>query len=149
MISSIRHRQNRRGQAMLETTLVLLIMITLLIGILDLGRILFINEFLTERVRTAARYASVNPYDATKIRNLVLYGVTSPGANAKPYMNLTASNVVVTRAGAGTSEDRVTVKITGYPLEFFAMMFVRKAPNGTSTITARDIVITQAYECVN
>lgn len=152
MVRRKQTNKRRRGQALIETSLVLLLCLAVMVGILDVGRILFVHQFLAERVRTAARYASVNTYDQTKIRNLVLYGKTTVSEGTKPYMNLTASNVVVNRYGAGTSEDRVTVKITNYPFEFFTSMLLapmKSISRGGVMRKAFDISATQTYEHVD
>jgi hypothetical protein len=152
MSSRTQRNNRRRGQALIETSLVLLLCMAVMVGILDVGRVLFIHQFLTERVRLAARYASVNTYDATKVRNIVLYGKATPADGAKPYMNLKASNVVVTRSGAGTADDRVSVRITGYPFAFFTEALLTPISSITQVSLSKkafDIGVTQTYEHVD
>src|SRR4051794_20502352 len=48
-----------RGQALVEFALVIPIFILLLFGLLDVGRLVYINNALSEGAREAARYGSV------------------------------------------------------------------------------------------
>ena len=99
---------------MLEGALVTLILAVVLIGIFDLGQVLFVHQTFVAR----ARYAVVNTYDVTTIQNMVLYG--QPTARAAGVFNLTAGMVSVSRQDAGTSEQRIVVTISGYPYRFFS-----------------------------
>lgn len=54
---------DERGQALLEMALVLPVLVLLLLGIIDLGRILFHEQAVTAAARDAARYASVGATD--------------------------------------------------------------------------------------
>src|SRR6185436_3239058 len=131
----------RRGSAMVETSLVLLVAITLLISIMDLGQILFLRTSVTERVRAALR-AGVVTYDATAIQNMVLYGKATPAVGAKPSFNLTSSMVTVTRLNANESSDRVKISVTNYPLDFYTPMMAKR-------VIGRPIVVVQAMEAGN
>lgn len=104
---------------MLEGALVTLILAAVLIGIFDLGLVLFIHQTFVARVRSAVRYAVVNTYDVTAITNMVLYGHPTAGT-AGGMFNLTAGMVSVSRQDAGTSEQRIVVMISGYPYRFFS-----------------------------
>ncbi len=103
---------------MLEGALVTLILAAVLIGIFDLGLVLFIHQTFVARARSAVRYAIVNTYDVTAIQNMVLYG--HPTAGTAGMFNLTAGMVSVSRQDAGTSEQRIVVTISGYPYRFFS-----------------------------
>jgi hypothetical protein len=107
-----------KGSLMVESSLILLVFLTTLIGTADIAQFLFIHQTLTERVRNAARYGSVNPYDATVIRNLVMYNETAPSAGASPFFNISADMIAVTRMNAGTPEDRIVVTVSNYPFVF-------------------------------
>src|SRR2546430_11479076 len=71
----------RRGQAVIESSLILLIFIPVLIGILDFGQFLYFHQSLSERARAGARYAAVHTFDATKIANYTLYNDDTGSAN--------------------------------------------------------------------
>src|SRR5262245_50617412 len=67
----------RRGSALVESTLVLLVSLALFIGIGDLAQVLFVHQSLVERVREGLRYGVIT-YDTYAIQNIVLYGTPTP-----------------------------------------------------------------------
>jgi len=89
-------------------------------GIVDLAQVLVVHQALVERVRAGARWATVNSFDATKIRNVVMYNTSSPPPGATPLFGLTASQVSATQYDANTPEYRIIVQIQGYPFHFFS-----------------------------
>lgn len=54
-----------RGQALVEFALVIPIVLLLMLGLFDLGRVVFINNSLSDGARHGARHASVDPRSAT------------------------------------------------------------------------------------
>ena len=112
--------RQRRGSTLVESSVVLLLFLVILIGVLDAGQILFFHQFLTERVRTGARYAVVHAYNSTAIANVVAYSDPAPAPGTSGLFGLTAAMVQVNHYDAGTSADRVTVKITGYQMRFLS-----------------------------
>ena len=68
----------RRGQSLVETTLILAAFMAMILGMVSVGQMLFVRQALAERAQEAARWGAVNPYDAPAIRNLVLYGTATP-----------------------------------------------------------------------
>jgi len=141
MLSLHSRRRRERGSAMVETTLTLLIFITMLVGIGDLAQVLVIHQSLVERVRTALRYGVIT-YDPTAIQNMVLYGAATPPDGATPVFNLTSSMVQVSRFDDKTSEDRVVITLSNYPVEFFS-------PFIAGRVTGRPIVAVQSMELGN
>ena len=91
MRSSRASSDKRRGQAVIESSLILLIFIPVLIGILDFGQFLYFHQSLSERARAGARYAAVHTFDATKIANYTLYnddtGTTNGATALLPKVN--------------------------------------------------------------
>jgi hypothetical protein len=53
-------RDRSRGQAMVEFALVIPVFILLMVGIFDLGRVIWVNDTLSTAAREAARYAIVH-----------------------------------------------------------------------------------------
>lgn len=53
-------RRKQRGQAMVEFALIFPIFILLLVGLFDLGRVIWVNDTLATASREAARYAIVH-----------------------------------------------------------------------------------------
>jgi hypothetical protein len=113
----------KRGSSLLESVFTLLVFTGMLIGIFDVGQVLFLEHVLADRVRAAVRYGSVNPDDTTGIRNLVLYGVIAPAEGATPGADLTADMVAVNRTTVGTSMEQIAVAVSGYRLQFATPLF--------------------------
>jgi hypothetical protein len=57
-------RDGRRGQALVEFSLAIVVFLTMLMGIFDLGRAIFTYNGVSEAARDIARRAAVYPYDA-------------------------------------------------------------------------------------
>ena len=123
----------KRGQAIVEGALVTLVLAAMLIGVFDLGLILFIHQTFATRVRSAVRYAVVNTYDESAIKNMVLYG--QPTAGTTGVFGLTATMVTVAEAGLGTNDQRIVVTISGYPYRFFSP-WIGGAFNGRSIMAS-------------
>lgn len=139
-------KRKERGQALVETGLVMLIFLPVLFGILDFGQFLYLHQSLSERVRAAARYGAVHTYtDGSAIVNVAIYNDASGSSNgATPLLpNLQSSNstgngyVTATLSGAGTDDALITVTITKYPYSFLWM------PTDTNYRTISD---TEPYE---
>ncbi len=132
--------RSERGSAMVETSLVLIVFLMLLIGIADVGQVLFMHVSLVERMREGLR--GVVTFDTAAIQNIVLYGIASPPQGATPSFNLTANMVSVSRMDANAAEDRVIITLSNYPIQFFT-------PYIATSATGRTIVEAQAMELGN
>src|SRR4051812_38711752 len=112
-----RNRKNQRGSSMVEGALVLLTMLAMIIFILDMGRILLIQQYITERARATVRNAVVNNWDATKTKNYLVYNsITAPGGGGAGFLGLLPSQVTYSTLGtAGTDDYRIQVKVSGVP----------------------------------
>ena len=140
----MRSRDKRRGQAMVETGLIMLIVIPVFIGIMDFAQFLYFHQALTERTRAAARYGAVHTFDSTAITNVAIYNDpagTANGATALlPYLNTNDGQngvVTATLTDSGTDDARVRVTVTNYPYTF--LLF----PSDTNRRTISD---TEPYE---
>jgi Flp pilus assembly protein TadG len=112
-------RKRQRGSSMVETALVFMVAVTVMLGIMDMGQVLFLRSSVGERMRAALRYGAIQ-YDETKIRNVVLYGTDTPAEGASPSFGLTAQMVGVARLDANSPADRIQITISNYPIKFFA-----------------------------
>jgi Flp pilus assembly protein TadG len=134
----LKRKRRQKGHALLESALVLVIFLSFLIGTLDFAQFLYFHQSLVERVRAAARYGAVNPTDVTGIKNMAVYNSTT--AAATPMVpGLTTSIVSVAVEDSGTPASRVTVTVSGYPLQFFS-------PFIAGARTAQDISATMITE---
>ncbi len=87
-------RKNQKGANILESALVFLTMMGMLLFILDMGRILLIQQFITERTRAAVRGAVVNNWTAAQVKNYLVYNsTTAPGGGGAGFLGLQTSNV--------------------------------------------------------
>src|SRR5713101_1616318 len=119
---AMRSRQNQRGQSLLESALVMLVLLPLLMGIVDVGQFLYFHQAVSERARAAARWGAVNPFDGAQIANVAIYndpaGPTDGASAVLPYLNTTPGAdgyVSATLSGDGTDDARITVTIASYP----------------------------------
>ena len=101
----------RKGQSLVETSLILAAFLGLLLGMVTIGQTLFVRQTFAERVHEAARWGAVNTYDPVAIRNLVQYGTVTPNLGATPLMGLTASEIVVRAPECPGTKCRVIVAI--------------------------------------
>jgi len=102
---------------MVEFSIIGVLFFVLLIGIVDFGQFLFVQQGIVERARYAARWGALNdPGDSTAIQNVVLYMQPTVPTGAVPAFGLTSSNVTVTTADAGTDNYRLMIKISSYKL---------------------------------
>ena len=122
-------RQSEKGGVMLEAALTISVFLMMLIGVLDLGQFLYIQQALTERARMAVRVGAVQQLSTTDVTNLVLYGVTSPSEAAGRFFNLSPSNVSVTTPDSGTNAARLVITISGAQFPLYSPLLPRSMSN--------------------
>lgn len=129
-----RTTSRRKGQALVESALTLLVFLTMLFGIIDFGQYLYFQQTLTERARAAARVAVLDPTQVDRIKNVALYNSYTAGTS--PLLpSLTAAMITVTSADLGTPEGRVTIRISGYPISFITPGLARSMSAPVVTVT--------------
>jgi Flp pilus assembly protein TadG len=101
----------RKGQSLVETSLILAAFMGLLLGIVGIGQALYVRQTFSERVHQAARWGALNTYQPEAIRRLVLYGTTTPELGASAFMGLTASDVMIASPDCPGTQCRITVAI--------------------------------------
>jgi len=116
--------RKERGQALIESALTTFVFLVLLIGVIDVGQVLYVHQSIVERVRSAVRYGVVHDFDADAIRNVVLYdqaAAPDAGDGVEPggFLGMTSDMVSVVREDATFNEDRIIVTVNGYPFTFF------------------------------
>jgi len=130
----------QRGGSLVESTLVLMVVLTLMFSIFDLGYVMFEHHTLLHQARTAARYGSINPADLNSIRNVVMYGQPAgPQGNPSEFFGLEPSMVSVARQNSWTPEDRITIIISGYHYTLIT-------PFLAGTFTGKPIAVTLPVE---
>lgn len=132
----IRKRNGERGQAMIESALTIVMFLTLLIGVLDFGQVLYFQQSLVERARAAARYGAIRPTQTTQIQNVAVYNSPAPTGGAKPMVpGLTTAMVNVQAADLTNPAGRITVTISNYPMNFYTPFLARSFKNARVTVT--------------
>lgn len=142
----------RRGQGLVEATLVLLVFLALLLGVIDCGQVLYSHQALVERVREAVRWGSVHPFDGTgeQIANLILYDQTEePRAARSAFLGLTRANVEV-RYRQPTAErpddESISVAIVNYESHFFSPWIARTVVNARPVLISAPMEYRSRYE---
>lgn len=121
----------KRGQSLVEATLVLLVFLAMLLGVIDCGQILYAHQALVERVRIAARWGAMHPFDGTgeQVANLVLYDQpNAPRAARDGFLGLTRANVQVRYQAPTASrpdDETLTVAVVNYESHFFSPWIAR------------------------
>jgi len=117
MVGRRRARKGQKGAAMLETALVLLTLLGMIVFIMDMGRILLLQQYITERTRSTVRNAVVNNWNATSAKNYLVYNsITAPNGGGPGFMGLLTSQVEYQTLGtAGNADYRLQVKVSNVP----------------------------------
>ncbi|WP_280770405.1 TadE/TadG family type IV pilus assembly protein [Salipaludibacillus daqingensis] len=100
--------KSQKGQSLVEFALVIPLLIVLLFGIVDFGRVFHTYLTLDHVGREAARAASVGATDGE-----IISIAESNGSS----INLTGGQVTISPAGEKSSGENVTITIT-YPVGF-------------------------------
>lgn len=143
------HRSGQQGVALVELALVLPLLIVLSVLVTDFGRAFYQYNTLAKALRDAVRYLSVQDpavvsTDTAKItaaRNLVVYGMASPPANAQPLvpgLNLShvpASNIAWTWTGTSPNYLMVSIRVSGFNFQpMIAQVFGLRLGNAQGVI---------------
>jgi Flp pilus assembly protein TadG len=148
-------RKQQRGAALVETALVFIVVLSMILFIVDMGRILLVQQFIVERARVGVRNAVVNNWDATAVANYVVYGsTTAPGSGSNNgnndaqlpiegqgspagFLGLTPSEVTLTKvADSGVGDARYQVTVQGVALFTWIPYISGKYNAPTITATA-------------
>ncbi|MFP5112714.1 TadE/TadG family type IV pilus assembly protein [Bacillaceae bacterium C204] len=100
--------KSEKGQSLVEFALIVPLLIILLFGIIDFGRIFHVYLTIDHAGREAARAASIGKDDTTVINTAV---------NDAASIGLTAGRVGVSPSGSRASGTNVTITIN-YPIDF-------------------------------
>lgn len=103
MLKEVGNMKNNRGQALVEMALVIPILILLVFGMMDFGRVFNAYLVTSEASREGARAAVLNKTDGE---------ITSAVTNAGATINLVSSDVNITPAYPRSRGVPVTVTVT-------------------------------------
>src|SRR6187549_2321963 len=111
----------RRGSAVVEAALTVSAMLFLIIGTLDIARILFMHQMISERAAKAVRWGAAHDFNETSIANVLLYGSAVPAEDAQSLFGLGNGNVSVIReTGVNGMPDRVRMTVSGWNYRFLS-----------------------------
>ena len=116
-VTSRRDKKRQKGAAFVETSLVLLTMLAMIIFIMDMGRILLMQQYITERARNTVRNAVVNGWTPAQTQNYLVYNsTTAPNGGGSGFLGLQTSQVTYQTLGTqGAWDYRYQVKVSGVP----------------------------------
>ncbi len=145
---------DERGAALVEFTIGALVFLTATFGVLELSRLLWTHNALSDAARRAARYAvnqanpsdanpEAAPVDADAVKRVAVFG--NPEGTGDPVVNsLDTDNVSVDYTDStvtglfGYPDGSVTVSITGYEFAFVVPLLATtiSMPDYRTTLTA-------------
>jgi Flp pilus assembly protein TadG len=127
--------RKRRGNTLVESSLVLLVFLAMLIAIVDFGQVLFFHQSLVERVRAGLRWGTVRSYDANAIKNYICFNsATAPANGGTGFLGLTNSNITVSHTDAGTNTERIQVAIVDYNFYLFSPWIAKVFTNNMAVV---------------
>lgn len=133
-------RQNQRGNALIESALVLGLFVFVLVGIVDFAQILHVHQSLVERVRSVARTAVVQNLTVEEIRDRIVYGQsmdirTEAGLMPAGFMGLRREHVTVEILDQTYNEQRLVVDVNGVPIIILSPLMAGQGKNLPLRIT--------------
>ncbi len=146
MTNTKRHTTNRRseqGTALLEFAVAATVLLTLVFGVLECGRLLWIHNALTDATRRGARFAINQNQSATslaQIKNVAVYG--NPDGSGSPLVNdLTTDQVGVSYTGYALGAGTVTVSVENYDFRFVVPIIgtTLRLPDYRTTLTGENV----------
>ena len=108
------YRRDERGAALVEFAIAATVFLTVMFGLLEFSRLLWIHNALVDATRRGARYAVTQNMGAgTAIKNMTVYGNTD-GTGTPLVDGLTTAQVFVDYNGYDLGGGTVTVHIENY-----------------------------------
>jgi TadE-like protein len=117
-----------KGQSLVESALILIAFMGMLIGMIDVGQLLFVRQSVADRTRMAARWGALNTYDPGAIRRVFLYGEATPANDQAPFLGLAPSAVVISNPGCPGPRCRVSVAVPEHGIVSFELVDDAPAP---------------------
>ena len=125
-------RKDQSGQGLVELILVFPLLLLVLLGIIDFGRVYFAYVTITNASREGARYASSCPSDLVEIKNRVVRETSG-------LVEIRMDDITVYPSGG-----EIAVRVANdFRASFFAQLpFVRDyfTPGGVLTIRAQTVM---------
>jgi Flp pilus assembly protein TadG len=137
--------RGQKGATLVEGALVLLTIISMMVFVMDMGRILLTQQWVSERARTTVRSAVVNNWSSAQAANFLCYNSTdAPNGDATTpgYLGLLPSQVSLNTLGTSTASDyRLQIVVSGIPIWTWVPFITGNytAPTVTATYPAQSL----------
>jgi Flp pilus assembly protein TadG len=134
-------RRGERGAALVEFAIAASVFLAVTFGVLELGRLLWVHNALTDATRRGARFAVNRTQGSTDdIKRVAVYG-DAAGTGAPLVNDLTVDHVKVTHAGWGVGAGTVTVEIENFDFKFVVPILgtTIRLPRYHTTLTGENI----------
>jgi Flp pilus assembly protein TadG len=131
-------RRHERGSTLVEFAIGATVFLTVMFGVIEFGRALWVHNALADAARRGARYAVVNSAaNSAAVKNVVVYG-DAAGGTTPLVNNLSPANVTVTYSNFGLADGTATVSITNYQFQFVLPLVSTsiQMPSYATTLTA-------------
>ncbi len=132
---------NERGSTLVEYSIAVTVFLTVMFGVIEFGRALWVHNALADAARRGARYATLHKAsEADKVKNVVVYGNEAGGGDPM-VPNLTTDNVAVDYSGFGLNKGTVSVSVTNYQFQFVIPIVgtTITMPNYTTTLSGESV----------
>jgi Flp pilus assembly protein TadG len=141
MVQVQKNNHRERGAALVELAIGATVFLTVLFGVIEFGRALWVHNALSDAARRGARFAINNPVNSTDaVKNVVVFGDAAGGA--KPLVDhLSTDNVNVQYSDFTLGKGTVTVSITNYEFNLTVPLIGRKIqmPGYSTTLTGENV----------
>jgi hypothetical protein len=134
MTINMKSSKRRRGQALVESALILLSFLAILIGAMDFGQVLFFHQSMVERVRSGLRWGAVNAFNETGIKNMIRYNQPTQPEGAQPFLGISDSNITISHLDANTPADRIQIAIVDYQYHFVSPWIAKTFTNNLAVV---------------
>lgn len=134
-------RRGERGAALVEFAVAATVFMAVTFGVLELGRLLWVHNALTDATRRGARFAVNQPQGAVNdIKSMAVYGNTD-GTGAPLVNDLTVNHIKVTHVSWGVGAGTVTVEIENFDFNFVVPIIgtTIRMPRYHTTLTGENI----------
>jgi hypothetical protein len=144
------------GLAAVETALVAMVVLIVLFGVFEVGRVFFVANALEEATRRGARVAAVCQVNDPAIREIALFNNSGGGGTSPLVFGLTSANIgvdYVSNDGAVINDpigdfidiDAVRVSIRNYQHQLIIPLFMRTIamPDFATTIPRESLGVTR------
>jgi Flp pilus assembly protein TadG len=135
-------KQDERGAALVEFAIAATVFLTVIFGVLEFSRLLWIHNALVDATRRGARYAVTQSMSAsaqTAVKNMTVYGNTD-GTGTPLVDGLTTDQVLIDYSGFDLGGGTVTVHVENYQYQFVLPLVGRtiNMPSYSTTLTGEN-----------